>query len=123
MAGEIKPLRLKRQSAPKPKPSQATSQPVAKVLVDSGLLHIDQEFDFLVPQEFANTAVPGTLVKVPFNRKRVLGVVMSRSEKSDFPGELRYIAEVVHHFPVIVPTVLELAAAVTRHYGGTRWDV
>ena len=70
MAGEIKPLRLKRQSAPKPKPSQATSQPVAKVLVDSGLLHIDQEFDFLVPQEFANSAVPGTLVKVPFNRKR-----------------------------------------------------
>ena len=123
MAGEIKPLRLKRQSAPKPKPSQAASQPVAKVLVDSGLLHIDQEFDFLVPQEFANSAVPGTLVKVPFNRKRVLGVVMSRSEKSEFPGELRYIAEVVYQFPVIVPTVLELAAAVTRHYGGTRWDV
>lgn len=123
MAGEIKPLRLKREPVPRAKPVATVENPVAKVLVDTGLLHIDQEFDFLVPQELAEIAVPGVLVKVPFNRKRVLGVIISRHPESEFRGELRFISEAIRPFPLIGANILALTAEVKRYYGGTRWDV
>ncbi|NCA19276.1 MAG: recombination protein RecR, partial [Actinobacteria bacterium] len=123
MAGEIKPLRLKREPVPRAKPVATVENPVAKVLVDTGLLHIDQEFDFLVPQELAEIAVPGVLVKVPFNRKRVLGVIISRHPESEFRGELRFISEAIRPFPLLRANILALTAEVKRYYGGTRWDV
>lgn len=123
MAELIKPLRLKREAAPRPQPTRSTSHPIARVLIDSGLLHIDQEFDFLVPQELADIATAGVVVKVPFNRKRVLGVVISRHDTSEFRGELRFISEAVRPFPLIGESILSLSAEIKRYYGGTRWDV
>ena len=122
MAERGKPLRLKRELAPPIKQSPAAREPIAKVLVDSGLLHIDQEFDFLVPHELSEIAIPGVVVKVPFNRKRVLGVITSRGESSEFKGELRFIAEAIRPYPLIMKNVLDLAFDVKRYYGGTRWD-
>lgn len=121
----VKPLRLKREVIAKAstKPTQASFAPVAGVLVDSGVLHLDQEFDFLVPYEFSETMVPGSLVKVPFRRKRVLGIVTTRKESSDFRGELRFVSELVRPFPLVPPNTLELCNEVRKYYGGTRWDV
>ena len=108
---------------PLPEPTRAQTLPIASVLVDSGLLHIDQEFEFLIPQELSQVITRGSLVKIPFNRKRVLGVVINRSEHGNFRGQLRYINEVVRDFPVITPEILDLAGEIVRYYGGNRWDV
>ena len=123
MADSVKPLRLRREIAPRPTPTEASEGPIARVLVDSGLLHIDQEFDFLVPAEMSESISIGVLVKVPFNRKQVLGIVTGRFETSTFRGEIRFISELVRPFPVITQNVLKLATEVKRYYGGTRWDV
>jgi primosomal protein N' (replication factor Y) len=114
---------LKRQRVPLSEPTRAQTLPIASVLVDSGLLHIDQEFEFLIPQELSQVITRGSLVKIPFNRKRVLGVVINRSEHGNFRGQLRYINEVVRDFPVITPEILDLAGEIVRYYGGNRWDV
>ena len=122
MAESVKPLRLKQELASAVKPRIAENQPIARILVDSGLLHIDQEFDFLVPQEFSDAIKPGVVVKVPFNRKRVLGVVTARMDSSEFRGELRFIAELLRPYPLIMKNILDLALEVKRYYGGTVWD-
>lgn len=121
----IKPLRLKQERILKAsaKPAEALVAPVAAILVDSGVLHLDQEFDFLVPHEMAEVITPGTLVKVPFRRKRVLGVVTARKNQSQFRGELRFISEVVRPFPLVSKNILTLCDEVRKYYGGTRWDV
>lgn len=85
-------------------------------------MHIDQEFEFLIPQELSSKIKNGSLVKVPFNRKRVLGVVVKREERASFHGQLRYISEVVRDFPVLTPEIMSLASEITRYYGGNRWD-
>jgi primosomal protein N' (replication factor Y) len=91
--------------------------------VDTGLLHLDQEFDFLIPEELSSFVFIGSVVKVPFNRKRVLGVVTERLERSDFRGELKFIIEVIRPFPLLTKNILVLVNDVKKRYGGTRWDV
>ena len=44
----------------------AEHDPVARVLVDTPLAHLDRTFDYAVPASMAETAVPGARVKVRF---------------------------------------------------------
>ena len=123
MVESVKPLRLKRERAPRPLPTQSSHEPIARVIVDTGLIHLDQEFDFLIPEEYSASIFPGTVVKVPFNRKRVLGIVTERLNRSDFRGELKFIVEVIRPFPLLQKNVLALIDEVKKRYGGTRWDL
>lgn len=123
MSHEVAPLRLKREKAVLPPPAQAKKDPIASVLVDTGLPHVDDEFDFLIPEELSQYIFPGSLVSITFNRKRTFGVVISRKENSNFHGKLRFISEVIKKYPVVTDSNLELAAEVKKYYGGTRWDV
>mgnify|MGYP003339040674 CR=1 FL=1 len=118
----VKPLRLKSEKVQAPR-SRATQFPFARVLVDTGVAHLDQEFDFLVPQEMDSIIQAGSLVKVPFNSKKVLGVVRERLEQSSFQGEFKFITETVRPHPIITETTMDLVDAIKRRYGGTRWDV
>ena len=119
---KVKPLKLRRERAPRPTPSAALEAPIATVLVDSGLLHLDQEFDFLIPHEFSEQVKFGSLVKVPFNKGKTLGVVTGRKASSEFHGQLRFISEVIPPFPIVLPTIMKLAEQIKNYYGGTRWD-
>ena len=122
MNEQVAPLRLKREKVVAAPPALASNLPIASILVDTGLLHLDQELDFLVPQELSEHLTPGTLVKVPFNRKRVLGVVLSRKSTSAYAGRLRFVSEQIRSLPLVTPTILTLIAEVSQHYGGNRWD-
>jgi primosomal protein N' (replication factor Y) len=122
MPNEVSPLRLRREKVSPPPPAQAKEKPIASVLVDTGLLHLDDEFDFLVPEEFSSYLLPGSLVSVTFNRRRTLGIVLSRGESSNFNGKLRFISEVINKYPVVSESTLSLVAEIKKYYGGTRWD-
>lgn len=121
---KVAPLRLKREKIllPKPPSVQAQYLPVASVLVDTGLLHLDEAFDFLVPEELSQLIAPGTLVSLFFGGKRTQGVVLSRKEVSQFAGRLRFITEIIKPFPVVTDSILALVAEIKRYYGGNRWD-
>ncbi|MFE2253168.1 primosomal protein N' family DNA-binding protein, partial [Streptomyces lavendulae] len=61
-----------KAKAPKAKPrtwrgaAVAEELPVARVLVNKGVLHLDRLFDYAVPAELAETARPGVRVRVRF---------------------------------------------------------
>ena len=51
----------------------ATTDPIARVLVDVPLAHLDRPFDHQVPATMAETAVPGARVKVRFAARTSTG--------------------------------------------------
>jgi len=122
---KVAPLRLKREQilTPERAPIAAKDLPIASILVDTGLLHLDDEFDFLVPDDISHLVLPGSLVRVTFNGKRTQGVVLDRKAQSTFQGRIRFLSELIKPFPVVTQEVLIIAAEIKRYYGGTRWDV
>jgi len=101
----------------------AERDPVARVLVDVGLAHLDRPFDYLVPHEMSEAAVPGARVKVRFAGQEVEGFLLERAAASDHTGRLTPLRRVVSAEPVLAPQIAELSAALAERYAGTRSDV
>ena len=101
----------------------AAVDPVARVLVDVPLAHLDRPFDYTVPVKMAETAVPGARVKVRFAGQDVDGYVVERAATSDHTGRLAPLRRVVSAEPVLAPEVAALTAAVAERYAGSRADV
>jgi primosomal protein N' (replication factor Y) len=104
-------------------PEPATDRPVARVVVDVGLAHLDRPFDYLVPAGLSDAAGPGTRVRVRFAGRLVDGFVAERAEASEHAGRLAFLQRVVSAEPVLAPETLELAREVAAHYAGTVPDV
>jgi len=111
----------RRRKAEQAEPAE--TDPVARVLVDVPLAHLDRPFDYLVPEGHAETAVPGARVKVRFAGQDVDGYVVERVADSDHTGRLAPLRRVVSAEPVLSPAVAALAAAVAERWAGTRADV
>jgi primosomal protein N' (replication factor Y) (superfamily II helicase) len=107
----------------KPPKPVAEVEPVASVLVDVPLAHLDRPFDYLVPADAAETARPGVRVKVRFAGQDVDGFVVARRDASEHGGTLRPLRRVVSPERVLHPEVATLTAAVAQRYAGTRGDV
>jgi primosomal protein N' (replication factor Y) len=101
----------------------ADRDPVARVLVDTPLAHLDRTFDYAVPGSMAETAVPGARVKVRFAGKSLDGFVLGRAAESEHTGTLTPIQRVVSPEPVLQGPVAELAGVLAERYAGTRSDV
>lgn len=63
---------VRKAKVPKAKPrtwrgaALAKELPVARVVVNKGVLHLDQFFDYAVPEELDEAARPGVRVRVRF---------------------------------------------------------
>ena len=112
-----------RKPAAKPTLEAASIRPVARVVVDSGLAHLDRLFDYLVPTTLDARTVPGCRVKVRFAGRLVDGFVVERVDATEHGGRLAFLAKVVSPEPVLHPDVLALARAVADRYAGTLGDV
>lgn len=97
--------------------------PVARVLVESSLPHLDRPFDYAVPEPLDQAAQPGTRVKVKFNGQDLSGFLLERVEESDAGHTLVPLAKVVSPVQVLTPAVRDLATAVAARYAGTVSDV
>ncbi|MER7302378.1 primosomal protein N' [Nocardioides sp. NPDC127514] len=102
--------------------SIAEVDPVAKVLVDLPMAHLDRPFDYAVPASMAEEAQPGVRVKVRFGPKDVDGFVVERAEASEH-ANLQPLKRVVSSEPVLTPQVAALSESVARRYAGARADV
>lgn len=111
--------RRRRPAEPEP----AATDPVARVLVDLPLAHLDRPFDYLVPSAMADAAVPGVRVKVRFAGQDVDGFMVERAAGSGHPGRLTPLRRVVSAEPVLSPAVGALSATVAERYAGSRADV
>jgi primosomal protein N' (replication factor Y) len=115
--GRGRPRRLAGDDPP------AADRPVAAVLVDTGLAHLDRPFEYGVPESMAATAVPGARVRVRFAGQDVAGFVLERRDTAEHPGRLTPLRRVVSPEPVLTPAVLAAARAVAARYAGTLGDV
>ena len=105
-----------RRARVKPPPGPAEVDPVARVVVDLPLAHLDRTFDYVVPEPLSAAAQPGTRVRVRFSGKLVDGWVVERAAASTHSGRLERLAKVVSPDPVLSPQILGLARAVADHY-------
>jgi primosomal protein N' (replication factor Y) len=120
-ASQAKARATKARKAAEAEP--AAVDPVARVLVDVPLAHLDRTFDYTVPVAMADTAVPGARVKVRFAGQDVDGFVLARGAESDHAGRLAPLRRVVSPEPVLHPQIATLAGALAERYAGTRSDV
>lgn len=115
-------VRPTRRTAPDAEPA-AEVDPVARVLVDVPLAHLDRTFDYAVPASMAADARPGVRVKVRFAGRDVDGFLLTRAAASERGGSLTPLRRVVSPEPVLAPQVAALAGAVAERYAGSRSDV
>ncbi|MHC5909171.1 primosomal protein N' family DNA-binding protein, partial [Streptomyces sp. S6] len=110
--------------------------PVARVLVDKGVLHLDRLFDYAVPAELDEVARPGVRVRVRFGAGRgkvrdgrreggglIDGFLIERVARSEYSGPLAALAQVVSPEVVLGPELLALARGVADRYAGSLADV
>jgi primosomal protein N' (replication factor Y) (superfamily II helicase) len=118
-------VRTARTAAPRrrPDPVPATELPVARVLVDVGLAHLDRPFDYAVTADQADDARPGCRVKVRFAGQDVHGYVLERVASSEHTGRLAPLRRVVSPMPVLTPAVARLCREVADRYAGVLSDM
>ncbi|BCW19270.1 putative primosomal protein N' [Arthrobacter sp. NtRootA9] len=123
--GAVQPSLLQGFPAPAAPagPPLATHLPVARVLVESPLPHLDRPFDYAVPAGMDSDAQPGVRVKVSFNGQQLNGFLLERMASSDAGHTLVPLAKTVSPVPVLTPAVSRLASAVAARYAGTVSDV
>ncbi|MBQ0865555.1 primosomal protein N' [Streptomyces smyrnaeus] len=132
-------VRERKARQPRAKPrtwrgaEMAERLPVARVLVDKGLVHLDRFFDYAVPAAMDEEAQPGVRVRVRFGAGEregrreggglINGFIVERRADTDFAGRLAPIAQVLSPEPVLTPELLQLCRAVADRYAGSLADV
>ena len=96
---------------------------VAAVVVDSGLAHLDRDFEYAVPADLSEAAQPGVRVRVRFAGRDVDGFVVARRAEAEHDGRLAPLRRVVSPEPVLTPEMLALCRAVAQRYAGVLGDV
>ena len=135
----VREHKQQRRQPPKAKPRTwrgaelASGLPVARVLVDKGVLHLDRYFDYAVPAAMDEEAQPGVRVRVRFGAgeregrreggRLTNGFIVERRADSDFTGKLAPLAQVLSPEPVLGPGLLQLCRAVADRYAGSLADV
>src|SRR6478735_7012811 len=89
-------------------PALAAELPVARVLLESSLPHLDRPFDYSVPAELDAAARPGVRVRVKFSGQELGGYLLERTAASDAGHPLVPLFKVVSPVPVLTPAVAEL---------------
>ena len=112
-----------RRRRPPPAEGTAAVDPVARVVVDVPLAHLDRPFEYAVPASMAATAVPGARVRVRFAGQDVEGFVLARAPVAEHGGRLAPLRRVVSDEPVLGPDQLDLARVVADHWAGVLPDV
>jgi primosomal protein N' (replication factor Y) len=116
-------FRLKSQVAPAPHSALATDLPFARVLVDTGVFHLDSPYDYEVPQKLSELVTTGVRVQVPFGNREVEGLVIERIAAPSVTNALKTITKVLSPHQVATPRSLELIAQVALRWATNPWDV
>ncbi|MHB1064275.1 MAG: primosomal protein N' family DNA-binding protein, partial [Georgenia sp.] len=110
-------------ASPVPVVGDGVVEPVARVVVDVALPHLDHPFDYLVPAAMSDAVQPGTRVQVRFAGKDRAAYVIERRSTTDHRTTLTPVRRAVSPVPVLTPAVLALCRAVADRYAGTLMDV
>ena len=90
---------------------------IAKVAVSAAPYSIDKPYDYLIPEAFLETALPGVRVTVPFGRgnRTSEGVILARTCGEKVRG-LKPLAAVLDAAPVLDGDGIALALWLRQRY-------
>ena len=108
---------------PQADPERASSLPIARVVLDAQLPHLDRFFDYAVPAAMDAEALPGVRVRVRFAGREHSGFLAERVAEASTTAALLPLGKVVSPQQVLTPEVLALATAVAARSVGTVSDV
>ncbi len=97
-------------------------QRVARVVLDTPVFHLDQEFDYAVPPGL-DGVTPGVRVIVPLAGRATPGWVVDLGATTSHPGRLSPLTRLVSPVPVLTPEVLRLCREVAETHAGSLSDV
>ena len=112
-----------RRAAPKTGRQPAEADPVARLMVDVPLPHLDRLFDYLVPSTLDETVRAGSRVRVRFAGRLVDAYVVERGTGTEHEGRLAYLERTVGDEPVLTPETTALFRAIADRWAGNFVDV
>jgi primosomal protein N' (replication factor Y) len=117
-----RPLRLKSEVAKLKPEASSSAEPIARVWVDSGVFHLDQVYDYLVPDNLASTVATGVRVQVPFQGREVEALVLSRESSSELTA-LKSISKVLSAQSLATSESILLIEAVAKRWAAHPFDI
>ena len=117
-----RPLRLKAEIA-KNRPDNSTSSlPIAQVWVDSAVFHLDQSYDYRIPDNLSHLIEVGVRIQVPFHGREVEGLVVARTATSQ-SGSLKAVSKVISPHSVATAESINLIKAVATRWAAHPYDI
>lgn len=116
-------FRLKAEVAPTASGPRASVLPFARVRVDTGVFHLDQLYDYVIPEKLSDSIQTGVRVLLPFGNRETEGIVVERLLQPERAGDLKSITKVLSPLPVATTTSLKLIDSVSHHFACNPWDV
>ena len=98
------------------------SQLIAKVLMASRAQHLDQLFDYMVPEDIVTSLQIGARVVVPFQGQLNLAYVWELTDHSDF-SSLKSVRQLIDSPPLLTRTQYQLIDWLADYYFCSRADV
>ncbi|MCF6276487.1 MAG: primosomal protein N' [Candidatus Magasanikbacteria bacterium] len=74
-------------------------------------------FDYKIPAEFENSIQVGQLVKIPFRKSSLFGVVFEVMDKTEIKGKAREIENIILKTPILTAKHIEFGILSARLYG------
>ena len=96
---------------------------VAKVAVAAARYWLDRPYDYLIPEELKERALPGCRVYVPFSRgnRRSEGLILAVYDHSNY-DKLKSVTAVLDEKPVLTPEQIKLALFMRERFFCTVFD-
>ncbi len=116
-------FRLRAEVAAAPSGPVAGRLPVARIRVDTGVFHLDQMYDYSVPEKLSEMIVPGVRVQLPFGNRETEGIVVDRVANPQKAVTLKVISKVLSPHPVATSATFELIEKAAEFYCCNPWDL
>lgn len=116
-------FRLKAEVAPASSGPRALVLPFARVRVDTGVFHLDQLYDYQIPEKLSDFIQVGVRVQLPFGNRETEGIIVERVAAPERAGDLKSITKVLSVVPIATTHSLSLIDSVSHHYACNPWDV
>ena len=99
------------------------AQTVAKIAVAAATYWVDKPYDYLIPPELAEKAVPGVRVYVPFSHgnRRSEGIILAVSDGSEYE-KLKAITAVLDEEPLLSREQIKLTLFMRERFFCTVYD-
>jgi len=116
-------FRLKAEVAPATSGPRASVLPYVRVRVDTGVFHLDQLYDYQIPEKLSSSIQVGVRVQLPFGNRETEGIVVERVSTPERAGDLKSITRVLSEIPIATFQSLDLIDRIAKHYACNPWDV